>query len=83
MKAPFPIRPDRQRGQSTVEWTGLVMLVAVIAMLADFDLALGWVGVSSLLIIALYFAGMWVCLLYTSDAADDLLCVDLGCRRII
>ena len=23
------------------------------------------------------------CLLYTSDAADDLLCVDLGCRRVI
>ena len=23
------------------------------------------------------------CLLYTSDAADDLLCVDLRCRRII
>ena len=23
------------------------------------------------------------CLLYTSDAADDLLCVDLGCLRII
>ena len=23
------------------------------------------------------------CLLYTSDAADDLLCVNLGCRRII
>ena len=23
------------------------------------------------------------CLLYTSDAADDLLCVDLGGRRII
>ena len=23
------------------------------------------------------------CLLYTSDAADDLLCVELGCRRII
>ncbi len=38
----------------------ILMLVAVIAMLADFDLALGWVGVSSLLIIALYFAGMWV-----------------------
>ena len=28
--------------------------------------------------------GKWyVCLLYTSDAADDLLCVDLGGRRII
>ena len=24
-----------------------------------------------------------VCLLYTSEAADDLLCVDLGGRRII
>ena len=28
---------------------------------------------------------MWVytCLLYTSDAADDMQCVDLGGRRII
>ena len=25
----------------------------------------------------------WACLLYTSDAADDLLCVDLGGRRIL
>src|SRR5659263_770949 len=30
-------------------------------------------------------AATWIeiCLLYTSDAADDLLCVDLGGRRII
>ena len=28
-------------------------------------------------------AGHAACLLYTSDAADDLLCVDLGGRRII
>ena len=27
--------------------------------------------------------GYHTCLLYTSDAADDLLCVDLGGRRII
>src|SRR5450756_2439181 len=27
--------------------------------------------------------GLRTCLLYTSDAADDLLCVDLGGRRII
>ena len=29
--------------------------------------------------------GVWpkTCLLYTSDAADDLLCVDLGGRRIL
>src|SRR5450756_3153736 len=29
------------------------------------------------------FAQLRSCLLYTSDAADDLLCVDLGGRRII
>ena len=29
------------------------------------------------------FEGVCTCLLYTSDAADDLLCVDLGGRRII
>src|SRR5450756_981625 len=28
-------------------------------------------------------ARAYTCLLYTSDAADDLLCVDLGGRRII
>ena len=37
--------------------------------------------------VAMYrYAGsevMGVCLLYTSDAADDLLCVDLGGRRTI
>eukprot|EP00657_Telonema_sp_P-1_P006831 TRINITY_DN26286_c0_g1_i1.p1 TRINITY_DN26286_c0_g1~~TRINITY_DN26286_c0_g1_i1.p1 ORF type:complete len:117 (+),score=47.30 TRINITY_DN26286_c0_g1_i1:176-526(+) len=31
----------------------------------------------------LEFADNYLCLLYTSDAADDLLCVDLGGRRII
>ena len=30
-----------------------------------------------------YVAFSYICLLYTSDAADDLLCVDLGGRRII
>ena len=33
--------------------------------------------------IALDAMGGDICLLYTSDAADDLLCVDLGGRRII
>src|SRR5450756_2828740 len=32
---------------------------------------------------ALILDHIWDCLLYTSDAADDLLCVDLGGRRII
>src|SRR5659263_287532 len=31
----------------------------------------------------LYHMWRYICLLYTSDAADDLLCVDLGGRRII
>ena len=35
----------------------------------------GWMSV--------LFAVFHACLLYTSDAADDLLCVDLGGRRII
>src|SRR5450756_1736940 len=35
----------------------------------------------SLLTVSL--SGSTICLLYTSDAADDLLCVDLGGRRII
>ena len=30
-----------------------------------------------------YMATTKFCLLYTSDAADDLLCVDLGGRRIL
>ena len=30
-----------------------------------------------------YTIGPWSCLLYTSDAAEDLLCVDLGGSRII
>src|SRR5450756_3122503 len=52
------------------------------------------VGVAAVVLIAAVFfldagvhpvsmAGFYLCLLYTSDAADDLLCVDLGGRRII
>ncbi|GAB5801170.1 hypothetical protein JMUB7516_27230 [Staphylococcus aureus] len=33
--------------------------------------------------IARYGMRIWSCLLYTSDAADDTPCVDLGGRRII
>ena len=34
-------------------------------------------------VVVLHELGLLRCLLYTSDAADDLLCVDLGGRRII
>ena len=37
----------------------------------------------SVRIVCLLVMHMNICLLYTSDAADDLLCVDLGGRRII
>eukprot|EP00825_Cyclidium_porcatum_P031362 TRINITY_DN3320_c0_g1_i7.p2 TRINITY_DN3320_c0_g1~~TRINITY_DN3320_c0_g1_i7.p2 ORF type:complete len:114 (-),score=19.07 TRINITY_DN3320_c0_g1_i7:3-344(-) len=30
-----------------------------------------------------FFMQQYICLLYTSDAADDMQCVDLGGRRII
>src|SRR5450756_3112794 len=33
--------------------------------------------------IGISIGSVTICLLYTSDAADDLLCVDLGGRRII
>ena len=36
-----------------------------------------------LLVVNAFTTQMTDCLLYTSDAADDLLCVDLGGRRII
>ena len=38
---------------------------------------------SSFCISSKYAYSLRACLLYTSDAADDLLCVDLGGRRII
>jgi cation:H+ antiporter len=37
-----------------------LMTVAVLFMLADIDLAIGWVGLDSLLLIALYFGGVWL-----------------------
>ena len=39
--------------------------------------------IASFVTIVDLFMQAYVCLLYTSDAADDLLCVDLGGRRII
>ncbi|MBX3056568.1 MAG: sodium:calcium antiporter [Anaerolineae bacterium] len=44
----------------TATLTILLMLVAVIAILADVDITIGWVGLDSLVIIAGYFGGLWV-----------------------
>lgn len=44
----------------TASLATVLMLTAVIAMIADIDLAIGWVGGSSFIIIGLYIAGMWL-----------------------
>src|SRR5450756_2448314 len=46
---------------------------------AETSLARALEGIRERVVVA---TKIWTCLLYTSDAADDLLCVDLGGRRI-
>src|SRR5659263_712965 len=62
-----------------------VMLTVLTAYLAALFVVIGFVFKDNVLdvnYIKLIFL-LIPCLLYTSDAADDLLCVDLGGRRII
>lgn len=44
----------------TAGLTILLMLIAVLSMVADIDITIGWVGVDSLLIIGAYFVGLRV-----------------------
>jgi cation:H+ antiporter len=44
----------------TAVLASLLMLLAVIFIIADIPLSIGWVGLDSLLIIAVYFGGMWL-----------------------
>jgi cation:H+ antiporter len=44
----------------TAALTTVLMLVAVISILVGGDLSIGWVGIDSLLLIALYFGGVWL-----------------------
>src|SRR5450756_1479142 len=73
MRSPFEVRlpKPRREGEAT--------------LLYPFDARISWVAAchhrtSSRISWDLFSS---TCLLYTSDAADDLLCVDLGGRRII
>ena len=59
----------RDRKQTVVNGLGLFTMAYAISLFLETENALIVLGS--------------VCLLYTSDAADDLLCVDLGGRRII
>ena len=44
----------------TAALAGVLMLVAVIFILAEVNVTIGWVGIESLLLIALYFGGIWL-----------------------
>ena len=44
----------------TAVLASLLMLVAVLFLLADIDISIGWVGLDSLIIIGLYFGGVWL-----------------------
>lgn len=44
----------------TAALTSILMLVAVISIMAEVDARIGWVGIDSLLLIGLYFGGVWL-----------------------
>jgi cation:H+ antiporter len=44
----------------TAALTTIMVLVAIVSIMADLDILVGWVGVDSLLLILLYFAGVWL-----------------------
>lgn len=44
----------------TAALTTILMLAAILSMVAGVDFTIGWVGWDSLLIIALYFGGIWL-----------------------
>ena len=44
----------------TAALTTILMLVAIISILDEVDITIGWVGVDSLIIIGLYFGGIWL-----------------------
>lgn len=44
----------------TAALTTILMLIAIISILDEVDIKIGWVGVDSLVIIGLYFGGIWL-----------------------
>src|SRR5450756_1299438 len=76
-----------QTGRTRHDGAGLAFwfrpLSAVISEVPIDDRELSLVAHARTADLQVVTAQVTVCLLYTSDAADDLLCVDLGGRRII
>lgn len=44
----------------TAALTTILMLVAITSIMADYDRTLGWVGIDSLILVGLYFGGVWL-----------------------
>jgi len=44
----------------TAALTTVLMVVAVFAILSDMNLTIGWVGIDSILLIVMYFVGIWL-----------------------
>jgi cation:H+ antiporter len=44
----------------TAALTSVLMVVAIFAILSDMNLTIGWVGVDSILLIVMYFGGIWL-----------------------
>jgi cation:H+ antiporter len=44
----------------TAALTMVLMLVATISIIAEIDITIGWIGLDSIAIIALYFGGIWL-----------------------
>ena len=44
----------------TAALTTILMLIAIISILDEVDIKIGWVGLDSLIIIGLYFGGIWL-----------------------
>jgi len=44
----------------TAALTTILVLVAVVSMMVEIDAKIGWVGIDSMLLISLYFGGVWL-----------------------
>src|SRR5450756_261563 len=75
---------DAVLSRITDTFFAIPLLLGAIVFLQAFPFRNIWTVVAAIMILGWpTVARIMSCLLYTSDAADDLLCVDLGGRRII
>eukprot|EP00825_Cyclidium_porcatum_P015874 TRINITY_DN19117_c0_g1_i2.p1 TRINITY_DN19117_c0_g1~~TRINITY_DN19117_c0_g1_i2.p1 ORF type:complete len:176 (-),score=3.65 TRINITY_DN19117_c0_g1_i2:11-538(-) len=64
-------------------WSGVTLAMGYATTFAQLYVLRAIMGVSEAFYMPPMYSALIPCLLYTSDAADDMQCVDLGGRRII